>query len=64
MNVVILGAGRVGWQLARQLVSEGKEVTLIERDPESARRAADRLDCRVITGEGNSVPVLKKAGIG
>jgi len=25
MNVVILGAGLVGWQLARQLISEGKE---------------------------------------
>ena len=63
MNIIILGAGRVGWQLARQLVGEGKEVTLIEKNPESARRAADRLDCRVVTGEGNSVPVLKKAGI-
>jgi trk system potassium uptake protein TrkA len=63
MNVVILGAGRVGWQLARQLVSEGKEVTIIEKNPEEARRAADRLDCRVVVGEGNSVPILRKAGI-
>ena len=63
MQVIILGAGRVGWQLARQLVSEGKEVTIIEKDPESARWAADRLDCRVVSGEGNSLPVLKKAGI-
>ena len=63
MNVVILGAGRVGFQLARQLVSEGKQVTIIEKEPEAARRAADRLDCRVVTGEGNSLPVLRKAGI-
>jgi trk system potassium uptake protein TrkA len=63
VNVVILGAGRVGWQLARQLVYEGKEVTIIEKNPEEARRAADRLDCRVVTGEGNSVPVLRRAGI-
>ncbi len=63
MNVIILGAGLVGWRLARQLISEGKEVTIIERNPEEARRVADRLDCRVVTGEGNSVPVLKKAGI-
>ncbi len=63
MNVVILGAGRVGWQLARQLVSEGKEVTIIEKNPEEARRVADRLDCRVVVGEGNSVPILRKAGI-
>jgi trk system potassium uptake protein TrkA len=63
MNVVILGAGRVGLQLARQLGGAGKEVTIIEKNPESARRAADRLDCRVVTGEGNSLPVLRKAGI-
>jgi len=63
MNIVILGAGRVGWQLARQLINEGKEVTLIEKQLELARRAADRLDCKVVTGEGNNLEVLKKAGV-
>jgi len=63
MSVIILGAGLVGWQLARQLENEDKEVTIIENDPEAARRVADRLDCRVVIGEGNSIPVLKKAGI-
>ena len=63
MYVVILGAGLVGWRLARQLVSEGKEVTLIERDPQSARRASDRLDCRVLIGEGNSLPMLQQADV-
>jgi len=63
MNVIVFGAGLVGWQLARQLVVEGKEVTIIENDPETARRVADRLDCRIVIGEGNSFPVLQKAGI-
>ena len=64
MFVIIVGAGRVGWQLARQLVSEEKEVTLIERDPDLVRRAAERLDCQVVAGEGNNVSVLSRAGIG
>jgi len=63
VNVVILGAGKVGWQLARQLIIEGKEVTIIDKNPEEGLRIADRLDCRVITGEGNSLPVLHGAGV-
>lgn len=63
MKIVILGGGLVGAQLARQLISEDKEVTIIEKTPLTARRITDRMDCKVIIGEGNSVPVLKKAGI-
>jgi len=63
VNVIILGAGRVGRQLARQLIIEGKEITIIEKNPEEGLRIADRLDCRVITGEGNNLPILRRAGI-
>jgi len=63
VSVIILGAGRVGWQLARQLIIEGREVTIIEKNPEEGLRIADRLDCRVVTGEGNSLPILRRAGI-
>ena len=63
MYVVILGAGRVGSQLARQLIAENKDVALIERDPDKARDAANRLDCLVINDEGNSLEGLTKAGI-
>jgi trk system potassium uptake protein TrkA len=63
MYIVILGAGRVGTQLARQLVLEKKDVALIERDSEKARDAANRLDCLIINDEGNSLEGLTKAGI-
>lgn len=63
MNVIILGAGRVGWQLAKQLIIERKEVTIIEKNSEEGLRIADRLDCRVIIGEGNNLPILRRAGI-
>ncbi len=63
MYIVILGAGLVGTQLARQLILEKKDVALIERDSEKARNAANKLDCLVINDEGNSLEGLTKAGI-
>ncbi len=63
MYVVILGAGRVGTQLARQLILENKDVVLIERDSDNAKDAAGKLDCLVVNDEGNSLEGLTKAGI-
>lgn len=64
MKVVIVGAGAVGLQIAKQLVDEKKDVVLIEKDPERARLAANRLDCMVLTREGNSLEALREAGTG
>lgn len=62
MNIVIVGAGEVGTHIASQLVSEQKDVVIIEKDPECAARASTMLDCLVITGEGSNVEVLEQAG--
>lgn len=63
MKVVIVGAGSVGFQLARQLISENKDVVLIEKNPDRAHKATNSLDCMVITGEGTNLEVLKQAGL-
>ena len=63
MKVVIAGAGAVGLQIAKQLIDEKKDVVLIEQDAERARLAANRLDCLVINKPGNSLDVLREAGI-
>lgn len=63
MIVVILGAGRVGLQLARQLISEHKEVVIIEKDPKRAQDVSRQLDCLTINDNGNSLEGLQKAGI-
>ena len=34
MYVIIVGAGKVGWNLARELLDKGHEVTLMESDRE------------------------------
>ncbi len=63
MRVVILGAGIVGVQIALQLINEGKDVVLIDRDPERAKFVSTHLDCMVINDEGIKTRVLKSAGI-
>ncbi|MDC7224379.1 MAG: NAD-binding protein, partial [Spirochaetales bacterium] len=63
MYIVILGAGRIGYQLARQLIDEGKNVALIESDKDTARDVLARLDCLVVNDNGTSLEALKKAGI-
>lgn len=63
MSIVILGAGRVGYQLARHLVEENRDVAVIEKDPRRAKFVSDSLDCLVVAEEGNRIDALKNAGI-
>lgn len=62
MKVVIVGAGSVGVQLARELIAEKRDVVLIEKRSEVAMAASNALDCMVLTGEGTSPEVLRRAG--
>jgi len=63
MSIVILGAGRVGYQLARHLVEENRDVAVIEKDVKRAKFVSDSLDCLVVAEAGNRIDSLKKAGI-
>lgn len=63
MYVVILGAGRVGYLLARQLIDEGKDVALIELNSDRAKSSSNNLDCLVLNASGTNLKTLKKAGI-
>jgi trk system potassium uptake protein len=63
MKVIIVGAGNVGIQIARQLIDENKDVVLIDRDPERAKLATNTLDCMVINGQANNREVLEQAGV-
>ncbi|MDR0908464.1 MAG: NAD-binding protein [Spirochaetaceae bacterium] len=63
MRVIIVGAGTVGTELARQLVSEKHDVLIIENDADRARHASSRLDCQVIQNSANNISVLEEAGV-
>ena len=63
MKVLVLGAGEVGFHLAKRLSEENQDVILIESDPERADFASQQLDILTVVGNGASLPVLEKAGI-
>ncbi len=63
MKIVILGAGVVGSQIASQLVNEGHDVVIIEKDQERAKYVSSHVDCMVINEEGNNHETLRRAGI-
>lgn len=63
MRVLVVGAGEVGFHLARRLSEENQDVVLIEGDPERADFAAQQLDVLTVTGNGASHSVLEQAGV-
>jgi trk system potassium uptake protein TrkA len=63
MNVVILGAGRVGESVAESLVSERNAITVVDTNPERLRDLQARLDLRGVVGNGIQPSVLAEAGL-
>lgn len=63
MNIVILGAGRVGETVAESLLSERNDITLIDSDPQRLRALQERMDLRTVIGNGIQPTVLEEAGI-
>jgi trk system potassium uptake protein len=63
MRILIIGAGAVGFHLARRLSEENEDVVVIEADPERARMVESHLDVMTVVGNGASLPVLERAGV-
>ena len=63
MYVLIVGAGKVGWNLARELLGKGHELTVIESDPVRYATVEDELEHAVQYGDGSELWVLDRAGI-
>ena len=64
MNILILGAGRVGESVAESLVSEKNNITIVDTDPSRLQDLQARLDLKVIVGNGIQPTVLAQAGAG
>ena len=63
MKIVIIGSGKVGLQLATQLSEEDYDVTLIDKDEEKLKYAANSLDIFCIAGDGADVNVMRQADV-
>jgi trk system potassium uptake protein TrkA len=63
MNILIVGAGQVGYFLCERLSMEGHQVTLVDRDQEQLQAAEDRLNVMGVQGNGASAETMEQAGI-
>ena len=63
MYVIVAGAGKVGWNLARELIDKGHEVTLLENDRRRYLVVEQELEHAVQYGDATELWVLERAGI-
>jgi len=61
--VIIAGGGRVGSHLAKTLVSEGKDVVVVEKDPAVCEKLASEINALIINGDVTNKKVLEDARI-
>lgn len=63
MYIIIVGAGEVGFNLAKLLSYEKHDIVVVEQNEERLKRARDNLDVKVIAGSGSSYSTMLDAGI-
>ena len=63
MYIIVVGAGKVGWNLARELLEKDHEVTLIENDRRRYLTVEQELEHNVSYGDASELWVLERAGI-
>ena len=63
MNIIIIGDGKVGNELAKLLSEEDYDVVLIDNNEKKLKEAIDRMDIICIHGDGASADVLAQADV-
>src|SRR3954466_14578710 len=62
MFVLVIGGGKVGYYLAKELIGSGHEVVLMEKDKDRANQIADEIGSVVISHDGCEGKYLAEAG--
>ena len=63
MQIVIIGAGKIGVTLTEQLAHEGHNITVIDSRPEALTDIGNRLDIMTVEGNGISIETQTEAGV-
>ena len=63
MRIIVIGAGEVGFDVARILAQEQHDVVVIDLDAEALADVRGKLDVMALHGNGTSAAVLEEAGI-
>ena len=61
MNIIICGAGRVGFTIAKLLSEQGHSLTVIDQSSEDIQKIDDALDVKAIVGKATYPSILEKA---
>ena len=61
MNIIICGAGRVGFTIAKLLTEQNHSVTVIDQSSEDIQKITESLDVKAIVGKATYPSILEKA---
>ncbi len=61
MNIIICGAGRVGFTISKLLSEQGHSITVIDQSSEDIQKINDTLDVKAIVGKATYPSILEKA---
>ena len=61
MNIIICGAGRVGFTIAKLLSEQGHSITIVDQSSEDIQKVNDSLDVKAIVGKATYPTILEKA---
>ncbi len=61
MNIIICGAGRVGFTIAKLLSEQNHSITVIDQSSEDIQKINDALDVKAIVGKATSPVILENA---
>ena len=64
MYVIVVGAGKVGYYLAKTLIQEGHEVLLIEKDRKTVEALTEQLGELIVHGDGCEIRTMSEVGMG
>lgn len=62
MNIIICGAGKVGFSISKQLAAQGHSITVIDQSSEDIKKINNTQDVKGIVGRATLPPVLENAG--
>ncbi len=62
MKIVIVGCGKVGTSIARELNDEGHDISVVDNNRKAVNRLSETLDVLGIEGNGATFEVLSEAG--
>ena len=64
MKIVLVGGGKVGYAIVRQLIREGHDIVVIDNSRSVVEEVSNSLDVMAVCGNGANLDVLKTANAG